>query len=286
MIKVRFFSTIFILYACALPAAGQQTQPAKPVSYNNLLPWFGKGAHVPATKEGEAKVPFQIFDNVYYVGPQSASTYIIKTDQGLILIDPTFDYFVDSIVDNIRAIGLNPKDVKYILISHGHWDHTAGVAGMQKATGAKVGMAAGDWDIYETPDPNHTFERIPRDLVMKEGDVIELGNTTVQLYVTPGHTPGCLTMVYTVYDHQEIYRKHAENARRSRRHGDAARPPGNQRYFRFAAEASIAKAGRPEPIRHRSGGGAVVVRYRYQGRAGSGSSPDFGETAMTRGRIR
>lgn len=206
MIKERVFSAILILYACALPAAGQQAQPAKPVSYNNLLPWFGKGAHVPATKEGEAKVPFQIFDNVYYVGPQSASTYIIKTDQGLILIDPTFDYFVDSIVDNIRAIGLNPKDVKYILISHGHWDHTAGVAGMQKATGAKVGMAAGDWDIYETPDPNHTFERIPRDLVLKEGDVIELGNTTVQLYVTPGHTPGCLTMVYTVYDHGKPYK--------------------------------------------------------------------------------
>jgi metallo-beta-lactamase class B len=214
MIKIRAFSAILVLCGCALPSLAQQTQPGtqpenkpgQPVSYNYLLPWAGKAPHVARTAEAEAKAPFQIFDNVYYVGPLSASTYIIKTDQGLILIDPTLDYVTDSVLEHIRTVGLNPKDIKYILISHGHWDHTAGVAGMQKATGAKVAMAAGDWDVYEAPDPNNTFERIPRDMIMKEGDVIELGNTTIQLYVTPGHTTGCLTMVYTVYDHGKPYK--------------------------------------------------------------------------------
>jgi metallo-beta-lactamase class B len=205
MKSMRRIFWLLILCAVAFPLAAQEKPAAKPMDYNDLLPWAKKGIHVPPTAEGEAKAPFQIFDNLYYVGPLSASTYILKTDQGLILIDPTYDYTAPMVLDNIRAVGLNPKDVKYILITHGHWDHTAGIAAIQQATGAKVGMAAGDWGVYETPNPQHKFPVVPRDLVFKDGDVVELGNTTVKLFVTPGHTPGCLTMVYTVYDHGKPY---------------------------------------------------------------------------------
>jgi len=191
--------------ASVFPAVAQEAPPKKAVDYDYLLPWDKKGVRLPATAEAQAKEPFQIFDNLYYVGPQSASTYLIKTDKGLILIDPTYDYTAETVLGNIRKLGFNPTDIKYILVTHGHWDHTAGLKAIQKASDARVGMAAGDWDVYEHPPAAHPYEMISRDLVYKEGDVLTLGNTTVHLHVTPGHTPGCLSMEYTVYDHGKPY---------------------------------------------------------------------------------
>jgi metallo-beta-lactamase class B len=188
-----------------LPVIAQEAQPKKHIDYDYLLPWDKKGVRLPATAAAQAQEPFQIFDNVYYVGPQSASTYLIKTDKGLILIDPTYDYTADMVLANIRKLGFKPTDIKYILISHGHWDHTAGLKAIQKASDARVGMAEGDWDVYETPQAAHPYERVSRDLVFKDGDVVTLGNTKIYLYVTPGHTPGCLSMEYTVYDQGKPY---------------------------------------------------------------------------------
>jgi len=196
---------ILVLSASILPAPAQQKPPAKAVDYDYLLPWDGKGAKVPATKEGQAKAPFQIFDNLYYVGPQSSSVYLLKSEQGLIMIDSAYDYTADLVLDNIRTAGLNPKDVKYILITHGHWDHTAGIKTIQEASGAHVGMSAEDWKIYEAPNPSHPFATIPQDMVLKEGDVIKVGTTTVHAHLTPTNTPGCISLVYTVYDHGKPY---------------------------------------------------------------------------------
>jgi metallo-beta-lactamase class B len=193
--------------ACSLqnPAVAQEAGAKKAVDYDYLLPWDKKAVRLPPTAEAQAWKPFQIFDNLYYVGPQTASTYLIKSDQGLILIDPTYNWASDMVLDNIRKLGFDPAAIKYILITHGHWDHTSGVYALQKATGARVGMAAQDWEIYETPQPAHPYPTIARDLVFKEGDVLKLGNTTIHFHVTPGHTPGCLSMEYTVYDHGKPY---------------------------------------------------------------------------------
>lgn len=189
----------------ASAAMAQQSEAKKAVDYDYLLPWDKKALRLPGTPEAQAREPFQIFDNLYYAGPQTASTYLIKTDKGLILIDPTYNWAAQMVLGNIRKLGLNPSDIKYILITHGHWDHTSGVYALQKATGARVGMAAADWDIYETPQPAHPYPTIARDLVYKDGDSLRLGNTTIHFYVTPGHTPGCLSMEYTVYDHGTPY---------------------------------------------------------------------------------
>jgi metallo-beta-lactamase class B len=200
-----FAALCALAWANASPALAQQTEAKKAVDYDYLLPWDKKALRLPPTAEAQAREPFQIFDNLYYVGPQTASTYLIKTDQGLILIDPTYDWAAQMVLGNIRKMGFNPTDIKYILITHGHWDHTSGVYALQKATGARVGMAAADWDIYETPQPAHPYPTIPRDLIYKEGDALKLGNTTIHFHVTPGHTPGCLSMEYTVYDHGTAY---------------------------------------------------------------------------------
>lgn len=196
---------IVMITGC-LSSAAQEAQPRKAVDYNYLLPWDKKGTRVPATVEGQKWEPFQIFDNLYYVGPQGSSSYVLKTGKGLILIDPAYDYTAETVLQNIRKVGLNPADIKYILLTHGHWDHSAGVKIIQKASDARVGMTAADWDIYEKPLAEHRYETIPRDMVLKEGDVIKLGETTIRLHVTPGHTPGCLSMEYTVYDKGKPYR--------------------------------------------------------------------------------
>ena len=194
-----------LMAASALPALAQEAQPKKAVDYDYLLPWANKGVHLPSTAEAQAKESFQIFDNVYYVGPQSVSMYLIKADKGLILIDSGYDYTAETELGNIRKLGFDPKDVKYILITHGHSDHTAGVKKLQAATGAHVGMAQGDWDVYAHPPAAHPYEVLPRDLVFKEGDNVTLGNTTIHLHQTPANTPGCLSMEYTVYDHGKPY---------------------------------------------------------------------------------
>ena len=151
--------------------------------------------------------PFRIFDNVYYVGIDWVSAYVLKTSEGLILIDALYGKWVQRLVYNMRQLGLDPNDVKYVLVTHGHFDHAGGAAFFQDRFGAQVVMAEEDWILVEQ-DAEHPFfamQKPKRDIVAKDGDVIELGDTRVELYNTPGHTTGVLTMKYDVKDGEDTY---------------------------------------------------------------------------------
>ena len=149
--------------------------------------------------------PFQVFDNLYYVGIFRVSAHLLSTSEGLILIDTTFDEDADTVLENIRKVGFDPKDIKYILVTHAHGDHVGGARRIQEATGATVGMARKDWELLESRE--RSGSPIPkRDWVVKEGDTLTLGDTTLKFYVTPGHTPGVLSMTYTVYDQGKPYK--------------------------------------------------------------------------------
>jgi metallo-beta-lactamase class B len=156
--------------------------------------------------------PFRLFDNLYYVGLQSVSSYVLKTSQGLILIDATYEETANQIPKSMQQIGLNPKDVKYIIVTHGHTDHVGGAAALQKLTGARVGMAEGDWEMYgkggytSSQGQKRAFPPLKRDLVIKDGDTIKLGDTTVKMYVTPGHTPGVTSLDFPVVDQGKTYK--------------------------------------------------------------------------------
>jgi metallo-beta-lactamase class B len=150
--------------------------------------------------------PFKIFDNVWYVGPGYVSCYLITTSDGHILIDASEEPdMVQHVADSIQKAGFNLRDVKHILISHGHIDHWGGIDRMRELTGAAVWATEEDWQLIEQAASRAGKDgRIPRapkrDRVVMDGQNLTLGNTTLKLYKTPGHTPGVTSFEFTVFD--------------------------------------------------------------------------------------
>lgn len=163
-------------------------------------------ASVPAQQAGSAvraeHAPFKIFDNLYYVGIDFVSAYVVPTSEGLILIDATYDRNVDHVLAGIEEMGFDPKDIKFILVTHWHADHFGGAPRIHRLSGATVGMIGEDWDALATP-PDINTDQIWR---IKDGDTLTLGDTTLTLYHLPGHTLGVLGIEYTLYDDGTPYK--------------------------------------------------------------------------------
>ena len=152
--------------------------------------------------------PFQIFDNVWYVGPGYVSCYLIKTSAGLILVDASEEpAMVMHVADSIQKAGFNLRDIKHIIISHGHIDHWGGIDRMREMTGADVWATEEDWQLIEqtASRPGRNGGPPPRapkrDKIVMDGATMTLGDTTLKLYKTPGHTPGVTSFEFTVFDH-------------------------------------------------------------------------------------
>lgn len=161
--------------------------------------------------EYQKVAPIKVFDNLHYVGPGFVSVWLIPTTDGLILLDSAQEPYIDHVVDSIRKSGFDPKSIRYILISHGHLDHFGGAARLQELSGARVGMLEEDWQAMEQaarPTANRpTAVPIPkRDLVLKDGGTLTLGNTMLRLYKHPGHTAGSLSAELTVFDGGRPYK--------------------------------------------------------------------------------
>ena len=156
--------------------------------------------------------PFKVFDNLYYVGPGSVSVWLIPTNQGLILIDSAQEPYVDHVIDGIRKVGFDPKNIRYILLSHGHLDHFGGAARIQELSGARVATLEEDWQLIEAAGKGpgrggNPPPRAPaRDMVIKEGDTVTLGNSSLKVFKLPGHTPGSPSFEFTVYDGGKPYK--------------------------------------------------------------------------------
>ena len=143
--------------------------------------------------------PAKVFDNLYFVGMTDWSAWALTTSQGIILIDAIFDYSVeDEVVNGLKKLGLNPVDIKDVLVSHAHTDHIGGARYLQDHFGARVVMSKEDWDLSDRTIPERI--RPKRDIEIKDGDKLTLGDTTITMYVTPGHTPGTVSSIYQVKD--------------------------------------------------------------------------------------
>ena len=145
--------------------------------------------------------PQKVFDNLYFVGMTEFASWAVTTTDGIIVIDPLFDYSVeDEVVGGLRKLGFDPADIRYVLISHGHLDHAGGAKLLQQRFGARLLMSAADWDLVERDNPRW---KPARDLVITDGQKLTLGNTTLTMYLTPGHTNGTVSTLIPLTDHGE-----------------------------------------------------------------------------------
>ena len=164
----------------------------------------GSGASAPATpdRSGWYASPYKVFDNLYWLGTRQHSSWALRTSEGIIIIDTNFAWATQpEIIDGLTALRLDPRDIKYVIISHAHGDHDQGAAELQRRYGAKVVMGAVDWDST-VQRPLTAAGGVPkRDIAVgPEGTKITLGDTTVTVVPTPGHTPGTLSYVFPVLD--------------------------------------------------------------------------------------
>ena len=146
--------------------------------------------------------PYKVFDNLYFVGTRIHSAWALTTTDGIILIDTLFDYAIEpEIVEGLKTLGLDPGSIRYVLISHAHGDHDQGAALLQSRYRAKIVMGAPDWEAT-LQRPASAAGGVPtRDVAVgPEGTKITLGDTTVDVIATPGHTPGTLSYIFPVRD--------------------------------------------------------------------------------------
>lgn len=133
-------------------------------------------------------LPFRVVGNTYFVGTYQASSHLIDTGEGLILIDAGYAAAADIVIESIRALGFCVKDIKYIFLTHWHGDHTEATAEFVKCSGAKTLIGA--------PDAEKARRYFDPDILLSDGDTLSLGNTTVRFVHTPGHTAGTMSFFY------------------------------------------------------------------------------------------
>jgi metallo-beta-lactamase class B len=194
--------------ATAREAAGQEhislfnlLCPSLPATPDNVNPLPAPPAGLPATpgREPWYTEPVKVFDNLYYVGQTEYSAWALETSEGIIVIDAIYDYSVEAeVAEGLRKLGLDPNDIEYVIVSHGHGDHVGGAAYLQEQFGARVVMSEADWNMVEASTADWPKPR--RDIVAADGQQIRLGDTTVTLYLTPGHTPGTISTILPVRD--------------------------------------------------------------------------------------
>jgi metallo-beta-lactamase class B len=175
---------------CIVPPNKENSPPPSPSARQRPVPdrssWYAP--------------PFKVFDNLYWVGTKIHSSWALKTSDGIILIDTLYNYASEpEIVDGLTMLGLDPATVKYVIISHGHGDHDEGANLMQQRFHAHIIMGGPDWDAIEKapPMPGGTPKR---DMVATDGEKLTLGDTTVTIVLTPGHTLGTLSLLFQVED--------------------------------------------------------------------------------------
>jgi metallo-beta-lactamase class B len=142
--------------------------------------------------------PVKVFDNLYFFGQSEYAVWAITTSEGIIVLDTIFDYSVeDEVAGGMKKMGLDPANIKYAVVSHAHPDHDGGARFLQDHYGTRVIMSPADWDVL---DKRTIGAKPKRDIEATDGQKLTLGDTTLTLYITPGHTPGTISTLFPVKD--------------------------------------------------------------------------------------
>jgi metallo-beta-lactamase class B len=175
-------------FLCAVPGPSQRTGPTAraggpPPGPPDRSTWYAE--------------PVKVFDNLYFVGQSEYSAWAVTTSEGIILIDTLFDYSVEEeVAGGLKKLSLDPAMIRYAVVTHPHPDHHGGAKFLQDRFRTRILMSAADWDVID----RLTGTKPARDMVATDGQQLTLGDTTVTLYITPGHTPGTLSVLIPVRD--------------------------------------------------------------------------------------
>ncbi len=179
---------------CLLPAS-------RGVNTSDAVPRYIRDPDLVPPRDAWYADPAKVFDNLFFVGGKVHTSWALPTSEGIIIIDTIYPYNSEElIVGGLKRLGLDPADIRYVIISHAHGDHIGGAQLLQERYGAQVVMGDADWDLVETYPNRYTSMAPTRDIVATDGMEITLGDTTVTVWETPGHTPGTLSYTFTVYD--------------------------------------------------------------------------------------
>jgi metallo-beta-lactamase class B len=151
--------------------------------------------------------PFKIIDNVYYVGTDGLASYLITSPQGHILVDTVMPESTSQIKASIEKLGFKVTDIKYLLNTHAHIDHTGGFAELKQASGAQMVAGEADKPLLEGgyyPGAREVkeldFPPVKVDRTVREGDKVTVGSVVLTAHETPGHSPGCTSWEFSVKD--------------------------------------------------------------------------------------
>lgn len=151
---------------------------------------------------------FNMYGNLYFVGSTRVSVHIIKTEEGLVMIDTGYPDMYEQIADSMNELGLDPKDICAIFHSHGHIDHYGCTREFVEISGAKIYISRidneivnGTYDLSWAKELNwERIEPFDCDVLIEDGDIFTFGSTTVRCVHTPGHTDGVMSYFVNVQD--------------------------------------------------------------------------------------
>jgi metallo-beta-lactamase class B len=156
--------------------------------------------------------PLRIIGNVYYVGAAGVSSYLITSPEGHVLIDTGFEQTVPLIRESVKKLGFRMEDIKVILASHAHVDHTGGHALAKELTGARIVMSEPDAALLASGgkadflDEVMPYRPAKADQIVHDGERIRLGRIILTAHLTPGHTKGCTSWTTVAEEGGDGYR--------------------------------------------------------------------------------
>ncbi|MEM5519613.1 MBL fold metallo-hydrolase [Sulfitobacter sp. AS59] len=174
-----------------------------------MPPDLGRWLSTPDAQEVDTWAPF---DNVNYVGICWVSSWLVHTDDGSVLIDTLYGPFTPVLLENIAKTGTDLADIKYVLMTHGHFDHVAGAAELKPLLpNATFVMTQKGWDEAVASSKAsqagpRAWQMIEPEMVAADGEEIKLGNNSFTVLATPGHTWGTASYAYDVQDGDETHR--------------------------------------------------------------------------------
>jgi metallo-beta-lactamase class B len=169
--------------------------------------------YTPENKEWNQPVePFRIEGNLYYVGANDVTSFLLTSDKGHVLIDSGFRETVPQIVANVTKLGFKMTDIKYLLITQAHYDHAAGLAELKRITKGKLLasvedarlLARGGKGDFAFQD-HFLFEPVTADRTIADGEKLQLSGINMKAYLTPGHTKGCTTWTAQIGTHNAVF---------------------------------------------------------------------------------